>query len=177
MRFLSWLTAFVVFAAFSPIARADALFNLSVCDADSNRGDQNVFLSGWTDSDQSAFRAPADREFPSERQMPLNVRLPEIVRLSESRPQLHASTKGITPIPEQATDVPSISTFSQFVQLFKSSTSVESESSERVSEITREILPKAFNLTIFVLFFLGFAGTCSVISMSRVGIFGRTACQ
>ncbi len=180
MRVLTGFAAFVALAVFSPVVRADVLFDLRLSEAKGGRCDRDVFNDGFAgeaDFDRTDFRASGDQAIRGEWLMSHSVRVPEVVRLPKSLPQLIAASKGITPIPVKETDVVAISTFSQFVQLFKSTTGAEKDTTERVSEIARGILPKASHMTLIGLLVFSFAGMCSVVGMNRIGVFGRTACQ
>ena len=180
MRAFTVLVALVVLAVFSPMVRADVLFDLRLSEVESGRGDRDVFNAGCaseTVPDRADFGVSCDREIPSERLVSYSVCTPEMVRLPRCFPQLCATSKGITPVPDNGADIVPISTFSHFVQLVKSTAGVESDATERVSEITRGILPTTSNMTLIGLFVFSFAGVFSVISISRIGMFGRTACE
>ena len=180
MRIVSGFTAFVALAAFSPMVRADVLFDSTFSEVESRRGGEEVFNVGFghaTDSRRIDLRDLNDREGEGESLMSQYVRTLETVQIARSFPEVPGARMRITPIPASEADDAPISTFSQFVQLFKSTAGVESDPTATVSEITGEILPKASNMTLIGLFAFGIAGTFSVISVSRIGIFGRAMRQ
>ena len=89
--------------------------------------------------------------------------------------QLAGRGHGITPSPPAGTESRPISTFSQFVQLVKSSTNGDVVAS--VSADDDDVAPKTSNMTLIGLFTFSLAGITAVISASRRGYFGRTPRQ
>lgn len=129
MRVLKGLAAFVALAVFSPMAMADALFDFRLSEVENGRCDRGVFnagVAGEKDSDRTEVGVLCDQGIPSERLLSHSVGTPEMFGLPGSFPQVRTVSKGITPVPDNGADILPISTFSQFVQLVKSTAGVES---------------------------------------------------
>ena len=80
----------------------------------------------------------------------------------------------ITPIPPLGTENQPVSTFAQFVQVFKPSQNGHKDSEPAQAMVNGEITPKSSSVALIGLFASGLAGITGLITASRRGFFSRT---
>ena len=190
MKFLnSWISAAVVCSVVASQANADVLMLASGDDARdtvavtnlnsfSSVGDTIVENQRDTSRASSVF-VPGSLINKSSQGAWLMTQ--SVQHNNAARPQqaplmtLASRDHKITPIAPLGTETQPVSTFAQFVQIFKPSHNSHMGSEPVQAMVHPEITPKTSNMSLIGLFASGLAGVTGLITASRRGLFSRTA--
>ncbi len=190
MKFLnSWISAVVVCSVVASQANADVLMlasgnearnTVAATNLNSFDGVGNAFVENQRDTSRSASvfvpgslinKSSQGAWLITQSVLHDNSAHP----LKASLTTLSGADHKITPIPPLATEIRSVSTFAQFVQIFKPSQNSHNNNEPVQAMVNVEITPKTSSMALIGLLASGLAGITGLITVSRRGFFIRKA--